>query len=858
MGRTPEDKAREQIDNMLMQAGWHVCDFKDANIHAARGVVIRNYPLLRGHGFADYLFYIDGKAAGVIEAKKVGTTLTGVEIQSDKYKHGFPDIFPAWYRPLPFSYQSTGVETRFTNGFDPDPCSRNVFYFHKPETLEAWLNDKEHVAMDEAADPRAVYEPLNLRSRLRQMPALKEEGLWPAQITAIRNLEKSLAENRPRALIQMATGCGKTFTAVSAIYRMIKFGGAARVLFLVDRANLGRQTVKEFQQYFSPYSPYKFTEEYIVQQLKSNKIDQTARVCISTIQRLYSILRGEEISEELEEESLFDHSDLFKVPMPVEYNPAIPIETFDTIITDECHRSIYGLWRQVLDYFDAFLIGLTATPNKQTFGFFNQNLVMEYPHEQAVADGVNVNYDVYEIRTKITREGSKVDAGYYVDKRDRETRSLRWEQLDEELAYGARQLDADVVALDQIRTVVKTFRDRLFTDIFPGRKDVPKTLIFAKDDSHAEDIVKIVREEFGKGNDFCQKITYKTTGVSPESLIASFRNSYNPRIAVTVDMIATGTDIKPLEIVFFMRTIKSRSFFEQMKGRGVRVINPDDLQSVTPDAREKDHFVIIDAVGVCEQDKTDSRPLEKKRSFSLEQLLQAVALGNADTEVISSIAARFARLEKKIKPEEKAEVQKLAGGKSLKKLTGDLVQAIDPDSHAEQAKNDNPGAAEPSARQIKQAAIKIIQAAVKPLHMPELRRRLVELYKTTEQTIDVVSKDEVLVSGFSTEALENAKKTVTSFEQFIKDHKDEITALQILYSRPYKQRLSYEEIKALAQLIEKPPYLWTFWRPSVMPLCNQSSWPCSRKIIVLPRPTFAPFIRHGWEMSMRGQDDTGR
>jgi len=365
-----------------------------------------------------------------------------------------------------------------------------------------------------------------------------------------------------------------------------------------------------------------------------------------------------------------------------------------------------------------------------------------------------------------------------------------------------------VVVPDQIRTVVKTFRDKLFTEIFPGRKDVPKTLVFAKDDSHAEDIVKIVREEFAKGNDFCQKITYKTTGKKPEDLIAEFRNSYNPRIAVTVDMIATGTDIKPLEIVFFLRTIKSRSFFEQMKGRGVRVINANDLQSVTPDANGKDHFVIIDAVGVCEQDKTDSRPMEKKRSVSLEQLLQAVALGNTETEVISSIAARLARLEKKIGHEEKAEVQELAGGKGLKELTGDLVQAIDPDRHIEQAKKDNPGVSEPSPEQIKKAAIKIIQSAVIPLHKPELRKRLVELHKTTEQTIDIVSKDEILVSGFSADALANARKTVTSFEQFIKDHKDEITALQILYSKPYKARLRFEEIKALAQLIERPPYLW--------------------------------------------------
>jgi type I restriction enzyme R subunit len=809
MSPKPEDKAREVIDDMLEKAGWHICNLDDANIYAHRGVVIRNFPLKSGHGFADYLFYVDGKAAGVIEAKKEGTTLTGVEIQSDKYKHGLPDILPAWHRPLPFCYQSTGVETRFTNGLEPDSRSRNVFSFHRPETISDWVNDVKPNALDRAAEEQAVYgAPSTLLSGLKNMPPLKKEGLWPAQTKAIENLEKSLAENRPRALIQMATGSGKTFTAVTAIYRMIKFGGAKRVLFLVDRANLGRQTLKEFQQYVSLYSPYKFTEEYIVQQLKSNQLDKTARVCISTIQRLYSMLKGEDIDPEIEEDSLFDHSDLYKEPVPVEYNPAIPIETFDVIITDECHRSIYGLWRQVLEYFDAFIIGLTATPNKQTFGFFNQNLVMEYPHEQAVADGVNVNYDVYRIRTEITQKGSKVEAGYYIDKRDRETRALRWERLDEELEYAPGQLDRDVVSVDQIRTVIQTFRDKLFTEIFPGRKDVPKTLIYAKDDSHAEDIVKIVREEFGKGNDFCQKITYKTTGRKPEDLIAEFRNSYFPRIAVTVDMIATGTDIKPLEIVLFLRTVKSRTYFDQMKGRGVRVINPNDLQSVTPDAPAKTHFVIVDAVGVCEEDKTDSRPMERKPSVSLEKLLQAVALGNTETDVISSIAGRLARLDKKLNVEERAEVKKLTTGKSLKELTGELVLAIDPDRHIEQVKKDNPEIKEPAQDRIKKAAEKIIKESVKPFHNPELRRRLVELHKTTEQTIDAISKDAVIEAGFSADALEKAKGLVTSFEQFIKEHKDEITAIQILYSRPYKERLHFEEIKTLAELIEKPPYLW--------------------------------------------------
>jgi Type I site-specific restriction-modification system, R (restriction) subunit and related helicases len=334
---------------------------------------------------------------------------------------------------------------------------------------------------------------------------------------------------------------------------LIKFANAKRILFLVDRSNLGRQTRREFQQYVTPDDGRKFTELYNIQHLASNTLDPVSRVCITTIQRLYSMLKGEpEFDAELEEQSLFGIPQA-EPPKEISYNPAIPIETFDFIITDECHRSIYHLWRQVLEYFDAFIIGLTATPSNQTLGFFNQNLVMEYSHERAVADGVNVGYDVYRIQTKISEEGSTVKAGYYIDKRNKLTRQIRWEQLDDDLDYPPEQLDHSVVAPDQIRTLTKTFREKLFTEIFPGRTEVPKTLIFAKSDSHAEDIVHIMREEFGKGNEFCKKITYKTTGEKPEDLITDFRNFYNPRIAVTVDMIATGTDIRPLECIIFMR-----------------------------------------------------------------------------------------------------------------------------------------------------------------------------------------------------------------------------------------------------------------------------------------------------------------
>ena len=799
---TPEQKARVNIDTLLKQAGWHVCHMTDANIHAARGVALREFPLNPGYGFADYLLYIDGKAAGVIEAKKEGSTLTGVEVQSARYAQGLPATLPAWVRPLPFSYESTGIETHFTQGLDPQPRARAVFAFHRPETLAAYLKDlpaSSAIYTGPGTPANASEAAPTFLARLQHMPPLVEAGLWPAQIIAIRNLEASLKANKPRALIQMATGSGKTFTSINFIYRLIKFAGARRVLFLVDRGNLGRQTKKEFDQYTSPYNNFKFGEEYIVQHLQSNQLDTTARVTICTIQRLFSMLKGRELAPEDDEQSVDGLGNLFKQPDPIAYNPAFPIETFDIIVTDEAHRSIYNLWRQVLEYFDAYLIGLTATPSKQTFGFFNQNLVMEYGHQQAVADGVNVNYDVYRIRTQVSEQGSQVEAGYSVGYRDRLTRKTRWQELDEDMAYDADALDRAVQTPDQIRTIARTFRDKLLTEIFPGRTEVPKTIVFAKDDNHAEKIVEILREEFGKGNDFAQKITYRTTGEKPENLINAFRNSYFPRIAVTVDMIATGTDIKPVEIVMFMRSVKSRNFFEQMKGRGVRIIEPTDLQAVTPDAKAKDHFVIVDCVGVCEQDKTDSAPMDQKKSVPFDKLLQAVALGNVEPEVLSSVAARLARLDRELTDPDKLKIMQASGGYSLKDLARGIVDALDPDLAAE-----HPELVEARLTQ-----------ATKPLCDPALRHLLIDLKKKAEQIIDTVTQDSLLQADFSEAARERAQGTVESFERFIAEHKDEITALQILYQQPQRLRglqaetLTFDALKTLADALQAPPHLWT-------------------------------------------------
>jgi type I restriction enzyme R subunit len=787
----PEEKARHEIDILLEQAGWVVQDYYEVNLQASLGVAVREFPLKLGH--ADYLLFADGKPVAVVEAKPEGTTLSGVAEQSSKYIATIKESLPHIITTPTFSYETTGTETFFRDLRDPESCSRRIYAFHQPKTLLDWLFDKD-----------------TLRERLKKMPPLIKTGLRDCQIEAIENLEKSLAESRPRALIQMASGGGKTYTSVSTIYRLIKFAEARRILFLVDRSNLGRQTRNEFQQFITPDDGRKFIELYNIQHLTSNTIDLVSRVCITTIQRLYSMLKGEpEFDPELEERSNFELFHYEEVPKEVVYNPQIPIETFDFIITDECHRSIYNLWRQVLEYFDAFIIGLTATPSKQTLGFFDQNLVMEYSHERAVADGVNVGYDVYRIKTEITDKGSKVDAGYFIDKRDKLTREVRWQQLNEDLEYAPVQLDRDVVALDQIRTVIKTFKDNLFTEIFPGRREVPKTLIFAKDDSHAEDIVHIVRQEFGKGNDFCKKITYKTTGDKPEDLIASFRNSYNPRIAVTVDMIATGTDIKPLECLIFMRDVKALGYFEQMKGRGTRTIQSTDFKAVTPDASNKTHFVIIDAVGVCERDKTDSRPLERKRNIPFDKLLQLVALGNKDEDILSTLAGRLSRLDRQVDDKDREEIETSSGGKPLKEIINNLLDAIDPDKKIEKAKAIF-NTESPTEKQIEKASEELAKQACTPFDNPSFRNTLIVIKQKNEQIIDTVSKDNVIYSGFDEKAKEKARTIVDTFKKFIEENKNELTAIQLIYQKLYNQRhLAYKEIKQLAESIKKPPYLLT-------------------------------------------------
>ena len=773
----PEQKARKVIDKKLEQSGWIVQDVKKLNPIASLGVAVREFPTDTGP--VDYALFVNGIPVGVIEAKKseAGENITTVEEQSARYANSTFKWIKIEYS-IRFAYEATDNLIRFTDYNDIKFRSRTVFSFHRPETLERLLANEG-----------------TIRNNMKNFPPLDEAGFRKCQINAIRNLDISFSNNRQKALVQMATGAGKTFTAITAAYRLLKYGKMNRILFLVDTKSLGEQAEREFLAYTPNDDPRSFSQLYGVRRLKSSYIPSDVQICISTIQRMYSILKGEELDESAEETSFAEYATANnRAPKEVVYNEKYPPEFFDCIIVDECHRSIYNVWSQVLSYFDAFIIGLTATPDKRTFAFFDENIVSEYPREQAIVDGVNVGEDIFLIETEITKNGARL-MKQLIEYRNRLSRKKRWMQTDEDVDYVPPQLDRDIVNPSQIRTVIRTFKENLFTTLFPRRKEVPKTLIFAKTDSHADDIVQIVRDEFGEGNDFCRKITYSAE--NPESVLSSFRNDYNPRIAVTVDMIATGTDVKPIECLIFMRDVRSKNYFEQMKGRGTRTLGKDDLQKVTPSAMEnKDHFVIIDAVGVTKSKKCDTRPLERKPSVSMKELMMNVALGAKDEDTLTSLANRVIRLNNQMNTSERRKFEEKVG-ESAGKVAENLLNAFDEDVIAEKAKTDTK-MEKPSDEALKQAQKDLIVQAVAPFMNPDTRDFIENVRRSHDQIIDNVNLDSVLFAGYDTQKEENADRVIQTFRTFIEENRDEILALRIIYSEPYANRaMAVEQLKEL-------------------------------------------------------------
>lgn len=824
----PEQKVRLEIDKLLDEAGFRILNYQNFKPNLAKShYAVREFVLTNGTR-ADYMLFVAGRACAVIEAKKPNA-LSGAENQALSYAQNLARELGE----IVFLYQSNANELFFTNLKEPKPKARKIFALHSPEELQAKLDDES-----------------SLRARISQLPLLDSARLRDCQKDAIIGLEKSLRDNKQRALVYMATGAGKTFTACNIAYRLIAYAKAKRILFLVDRNNLGKQTKKEFDNFAIPKDKRHFSEIYNVAHLETNVIPEESKVVITTIQRLYSMLCGEsEFDSANEEHSGFESDDV--QTKEVAYNPQMGIDTFDFIIIDECHRSIYGLWRQVLEYFDAFLIGLSATPSKHTLGFFAQNVVAQYDLEKSILDKVNVGYEIFRIKTQISEKGSIIEANaeFQVPFRDKETRKIGYETLEEDLEYSKSDLDRSVLAPSQIRTILQTYKDKVFALLFPEREPsyIPKTLIFAKDDNHAEEIVRIAREVFNESNTFAQKITYNIGNQNPHELINRFRNSKHFRIAVTVDMIATGTDIKPLEVLIFMRDIKSASYYAQMVGRGVRSIHSEDLRAVTPNADSKTHFYVIDAVGVSESQKLDSRPLERKKSLSFKEILkhvrESLEKGNYEKDVLLSFASRLSRLELKLSDEDNASLKDLSG-KSLCALAGEILEFADseclehslcqaetspcqteiPSCQAEDSLCDSEPSSYvsefpschselPSCHSERSEESQNKESPSNPLEIfrdESFCNQLLAMAKKSKIYIDETSQDCVLHTGFDTQ---NAQNLIDRFLDFILRNKDEIEALSIIYARDYKNRhLTYKTIRELATKLKRDsmdiPSLW--------------------------------------------------
>ncbi|MEU1921096.1 DEAD/DEAH box helicase family protein [Streptomyces albogriseolus] len=802
-----EARVRDRIDEMLNDAGWSVQDGKgNQNLYAARGVAVREVTTAAGR--ADYLLYVDTKLIGVIEAKHEGADLATAERQADRYAEGLTarQDLQAWRTPLPYRYVSDGGLVRFRNDLDPDSRTRDVYSFHQPETIARWIREAE-------ADAAAPTYRARIRERLPKLdPAEVAAGrLRPAQFEAVHGLEESLRRGDQRSLIQMATGAGKTYAAVTAAYRLLKHAKAQRILFLVDRNNLGSQALTEFTNYTTPDDGRKFTELYNVDQLTGSTVLDSSKVVISTIQRLSRLVSGQEPGDpdDYSDSSAFEEEERGTATAAAEvtYSRRLPPESFDLIIIDECHRSIYGRWRSVLEYFDAHLVGLTATPVAQTFGFFHQNLISEYTYEQAVADGVAVDYTTYRIRTSITEQGSVIPVETHVPIKNRRTRRRRYEELDDDFSYSANQVGSKVISTGQLRTVLTAFRDSL-TVFFPERDNVPadmrmvpKTLVFARDDNHADEIVEMVRDVFGRGNSFCKKITGKAS--QPDQLLSEFRNAPELRVAVTVDMIATGTDVRAIECVFFLRDVKSWAYFEQMRGRGARVIDSTELRAVTPDIREKTRFVVVDAIGVTESHKRETPVVEQDdaKRTSLRKLLGKTAGGTIDEDEAEELGLRLSRLSRTLTAEDHAEITRLAG-EPLDAITGRIATAVDVD-HVDRVRQAD-GA---------KGVHWMVQQAVQPLAANKDLRDLLTYINTDQRIVyDEVNPDSLLSVG----PVEMAQQTVTSWREYLAEHHDEITSIQVALTghggRDVRPRAAYQQLKDLASRIARPPHQWTVER----------------------------------------------
>lgn len=829
----PEQKARVKIDQMLKDSGWTVVPRDDFTPDAVNAQAVEEN-LMKGNLEADYILYLDGKAIAVLEAKREENKL-GLEVaeQAQNYGNILPDWVQAWKTPLPFIFLCNGDLLLFKDMREAKPSYKVIKKMFTPKEIVNLAGD-------------------DIKSQFAKLPALPPvgpKGLRECQFEAITNLEISFKQGLKKALIVLATGAGKTFTACTAAYRLLNYMGAKRVLFLVDRNNLGKQAEGEFGTYKLTETGNAFSDEYIVHRLRSVEKIGNASVVISTIQRLFAALTGQEVDEPDDDEEMEHDEDTPGKQVQLTGNVLLPSDFFDVIIIDECHRSIYGDWQQVLTYFNnAKIIGLTATPTPEAMAFFNKNRIVNYTLEKSIADGVNVPPRVYRIKTEISEAGGTLNEGEKVTKVSNLTGKGQNQKQKYDKDYTKTELDRSVVVPSQIETVVRAYKDAIYESLYPEREKnwymIPKTLFFAKKESHAQDILKAIenvfKEEFPDKKlpeHFAQLITCKSG--NSNQLISDFRNNKDFRIAITVTLVATGTDVRPLEILVFMRDINSEVLYTQMKGRGCRTIADDKLLNVTTNANSKDFYYLIDAVGVTEHEKSMPTPNGgegRKKVLSLKDLLEHLAHGEVSNENLNLLAGYLSNVNKKAEPEDLIELNELIKTTAIKQICLDIYAAIDPDNKAfPEYKDINDPNTERKA---------LISALINNV---KARKKLLEVNAGFIK-IAVEETDTLISAGFSKE---QAKQYIDTFEKYLEDNKDEVEALRILYNQK-KVAITYSMLKDLEKKLLaynnqfKSEFLWTCYQTlngesgKVKPLNKETELGVLTNLI--------PLVRYGYKI----------
>lgn len=763
----PEERAREKIDKQLINVGW---DIVSRNEYVPKTTSAVKEALMKGNTESDYLLFVDDKAIAVVEAKREDNLLgPEVEKQAEDYARGPQNWYGLWYQNLiPLVYMANGKKIYFKN------------MLTNP--------DGDYVELKEMHSPKKMLSLINQVSEYGALPRLERRGLRDCQYEAEIELEKTLKDGKKKNLAVLATGSGKTYLACLASYRMLNYTPTKRILFLVDRNNLARQTEAEFSQFDRTEGQEEMSFLYEIKRLKKES-DIKADIVISTIQKLFAVLTGQKFTEDSEdaedEKTTTDEEKETNEVITLGDNLKLPSDYFQFIIVDECHRSIYGKWKAVLDYFsEAKVLGLTATPTPEAYAYFDNNIIEEYTYDESVVDGVNVPSRVYRIATEITEHGGAIKSGTKVTETARKTGETTAYVAPQRVDYDNVQLDRSVVNRDQIRKVLMAYKKAIYEELYPEREKswsyVPKTLIFAKDDNHASEIVEGVKDVFKdefEGQEvpehFVQKITY-SSGDS-NGLIRDLRTEKDFRIAVTVTLVATGTDVKPLEVVLFMKDVRSDVLYTQMKGRGCRVISDDKLREVTPNANTKECYYIVDGVGVTEHEKTIPHPVINpgpgNKVLSLEHLLEHLAHNELSDENLWLLRDYCSTINRRY------EDNPLFGrhldyfitsyGFAPRTIAGNIQDATDKGLLLEFEYID------PSHDNTRRMAL--IYSLISNI---AARKKLLEMQRgyiiNTEE-----DPDEVIYAGFSKET---AKRFIENFEKYLDDNKDSIEALRIIYN----------------------------------------------------------------------------